>query len=434
MKSEDIRNYFSDYLAGELSAEDNANFEAILLEDAEIRADLRSMKNIVESLHDLPEQPLPDDFSAFLHQRLISEKAAQPRKKGLFNIGWVKPLTAVAVLVFFVAIANSGVLGGLSKTADDTANMTAYDYDTDTGATEEMEMGGGYGASAPSMDMDEEMPQDKSMTDDSIANSDGMTSQSVARENQSMDIAAVDEEDISGDAVTERKVIKNTDISIETEDYEKAFNEISAMATEYGGYVVSGYTNNDDEGKPDSGYLSIRVESDTMDTALSEIRLLGDVKNENFYGEDVTSQYVDVQSRLKQYRIQEERLLDLFDQATTVTDMISIESELSRVRAEIESLEGQIRYLTQVTDLALININIRVPNHLSSGGTDFSDWHSFWQKLSSSFVSGINFVAGLIANAIFVFGYILPILLIIVVLIVVVWLIVKAARRKRLNK
>ena len=423
MKSEEIRNYFQAYLDDELIPEEKTAFLEIIENDPKAKTDLESMKNIIASLHDMPEQPLPNGFSSLIHQRLIDESVPKPLKNRFIK-GWIKPLAAVAVLLLFVAVANSGVLSGLMNGATtDTADSVANNMMT----------GGGYSNSAPSMDMGTAVTEERAYYDEKAEmqsmEEDGDASYG-ADANSNLDTAVLENSANDDLAVTERKVIKNTDINIETDDYEKAFNEISTIANKYGGYVVSGYTNNDSEGKPDSGYLSIRVESDSMEIALTEIRQLGDIKNENFYGEDVTSQYVDVESRLKQYHIQEDRLLDLFDKASTVTDMITIESELTRVRSEIESLEGQIRYLTQVTDLSLINVNISVPNHLSTSGTDFSDWHSFWQKLSASFVSGINFIAGIIANLIFAFGYILPVLIVLVILIVIIWLIIKAVRKK----
>ena len=424
MKSEEIRTYFQAYLDSEMNQEEKAEFLKIIENDIEAKAELISMQNIINSLHDLPEQPLPDGFPDLIHQRLTNENVARPLKKRFLSKAWLKPLAAVAVLLLFVAVANSGVLSGLMYGAtNDTADSVANDNM-------------GYSTAAPSMDMGEGVSEDRSYDEKSEKQSmegvgvDGEAAYDTDM-SASVNTAALGNSANDDTIVTERKVIKNTDISIETEDYDKAFNEISTLAKKYGGYVVSGYTNNDTDGNPDSGYLSIRVESGSMDTAVTEIRQLGDVKNENFYGEDVTSQYVDVESRLKQYRIQESRLLDLFDQATTVTDMITIESELTRVRSEIESLEGQIRYLTQVTDLSLINVDIIVPNHLSTSGTDFSDWHSFWQKLGASFVSGINFVAGIIANLIFVLGYILPILIVLAILLVIVWLIIRAVRKKK---
>ena len=439
MINQDMKSLFLAYLDNELSVEEKAQFEEYLANDPAAKTECESMQNIMACFRELPDQPLPDGFSDLIHDRLTDEKNAHPYPKRFLNNSWWKPLAAVAVLMFFVAVANSGIFN---------AAMTSDNADTDMNQIaggSSAEFGTDEAASSPDMGIaDQEAPLDdfaKSASRDhsastSVSNA-GITVDSAAdmttgNGGSALGVDSLENAVLSGDAATtERKVIKNSNISLETDDYNTAFESISAIAAAYGGYVVSGYTNNNDSGEPDSGYLSIRVVSTSMDAALAEIRALGDIRNEDFSGEDVTSQYIDVESRLKQYRIQEESLLTLFNKATTVTDMISIESELARVRGEIESLEGQIRYLTQVTDLSLINVNITVPAHLSSGGVDYSDWHNFWQKLGASFISGLAFITSLAANAIFALGYLLPVLLILAIILVIVWMNIKRFKKKK---
>jgi hypothetical protein len=83
-----------------------------------------------------------------------------------------------------------------------------------------------------------------------------------------------------------------------------------------------------------------------------------DVPRENRYGEDVTSQYVDLQAQLKAKQAAEEKLLEIMDQATRAEDVLAIYLQVQNVQTEIEQLTARIKYLEESAALSAINVQL----------------------------------------------------------------------------
>ena len=127
----------------------------------------------------------------------------------------------------------------------------------------------------------------------------------------------------------DRLVIKNADLAVVVRDPEARMKEISAMAAEMGGFVVSSnlyqsyYGPNSIE-VPEATVV-IRVPSERLDEALERIKAGAvDVDHENVSGQDVTSQYVDLQSQLKAKQAAEQKLLEILDEATRSEDVLAV--------------------------------------------------------------------------------------------------------------
>ena len=83
-----------------------------------------------------------------------------------------------------------------------------------------------------------------------------------------------------------------------------------------------------------------------------------DINYENRSGQDVTSQYVDLQSQLKAKEAAEKKLLEILDQATKAEDVLAIYLQVQTVQTEIEQLKGQIKYLEESADLSAISVRL----------------------------------------------------------------------------
>ena len=161
----------------------------------------------------------------------------------------------------------------------------------------------------------------------------------------------------------DRLVIKNADLAIVVKDPEARMKEISAMAVEMGGFVVSSnlyqsyYGPNSIE-VPEATVV-IRVPSERLDEALERIKQgASDVQHENVSGQDVTSQYVDLQSQLKAKQAAEQKLLEILDQATRAEDVLAIYLQVQSVQSEIEVLKGQIKYYEESAALSSISARL----------------------------------------------------------------------------
>ena len=151
----------------------------------------------------------------------------------------------------------------------------------------------------------------------------------------------------------ERLVIENADLTIVVKDPEARMKEINDLAKELGGYVVSSnlYQDTSTGKEVPQANIVIRVPSEKLDEALAKIKEGAvDVPHENRSGQDVTSQYVDLQAQLKAKEAAEKKLLEILDQA--------IYLQVQSVQTEIEQLKGQIKYLEESAALSAISVQL----------------------------------------------------------------------------
>jgi len=161
----------------------------------------------------------------------------------------------------------------------------------------------------------------------------------------------------------ERLVIKNADLAIVVKDPETRMNEISDLAVEMGGFVVSSNLYQSYYG-PNSievpgANVTIRVPSERLDEALEKIKEgSSDVQYENISGQDVTSQYVDLQSQLSAKQAAEKKLLEILDKAEQAEDVLAIYLQVQSVQTEIEVLKGQIKYYEESAALSVVSVTL----------------------------------------------------------------------------
>jgi hypothetical protein len=227
-----------------------------------------------------------------------------------------------------------------------------------------------------------------------------------------------------------RQVIRTADYEIEVAagEFQDKYSRITDLATKYGGYVVSADTSaSDDEGAINSGTIAIRIADvdGNFEQAMSELDGLGKVVSRDVSGKDVTDQYVDLQSRLRNSQAHETALLGLMEKATTVEEMLMVQDELNTVRAEIEQLQGQINYIENRSEYATISVDLHEEDAGGGGegGSVGSDW-GFTDALRYSgwlAVQTVNFV-------IMALGVVIPAALILVLLTMVTF---KLAQRRK---
>jgi len=119
-----------------------------------------------------------------------------------------------------------------------------------------------------------------------------------------------------------------------------------------------------------SGSVTIRVAntSDNFTRAQAEVDGLGNVTSKQISGRDVTEEYVDLQSRLRNAEAQEAQFLALMQRAQTIDEILMVQSRLAEVQSEIEQIKGRMNYMEGRTDFATISIAMR-----ESGGDEEPD-------------------------------------------------------------
>jgi hypothetical protein len=163
----------------------------------------------------------------------------------------------------------------------------------------------------------------------------------------------------------ERVILKSAWLNLTVSDPQSRLSEIAILADEMGGWVVTSssnqFTNSAGE-KVTRGSITIRVPAVRLNEAMSRIKEgAGNINSESQSGEDVTQQYVDLSSRLKNLEAAETQLQTIMDGARKTEDVLSVYNELVRVRGEIESIKGQLQYYDEASSFSSIQIDLLPP-------------------------------------------------------------------------
>ena len=160
------------------------------------------------------------------------------------------------------------------------------------------------------------------------------------------------------DALTEdRKIVKKGYITLEVEDIAETMDKVAEMADELNGYVVSSHKY-EYEQRID-GRIVIRVPFERFEEAFARLRQLATaVPYETTTSEDVTEEYVDLEAQLSNLLATEAQYLALIEKAENVEEMLMVQRELSKVRGEIEQIEGRMKYLEQTSETSLIEVDL----------------------------------------------------------------------------
>jgi hypothetical protein len=155
----------------------------------------------------------------------------------------------------------------------------------------------------------------------------------------------------------ERLIIKNGDMSLLVEDIDVTLDAITGIAAQYGGYVLRTSANRTGV---NSATITIAVEAAYFENAIQSIRGTGlEVLSESTSGEDVTAEYVDLDSRMRNLEATRDRLRGFLDESQNVEEALDVNTELSRIEGEIEQVKGRMNYLTGRAAFSTITITLR---------------------------------------------------------------------------
>jgi hypothetical protein len=201
----------------------------------------------------------------------------------------------------------------------------------------------------------------------------------------------------------DRKIIRNAELTVESEDPPESQQKIAAIAQAQNGFVIESQQSNSDVDAVvnDNSQIVVRVPADRFTVAVAEIRSAGRVLSENIKGQDVTEEFVDIEARLKAKLALELQFMEIMKQADSVEDALSVQKELAEVRSEIEKIEGRKRFLESQSGYSTIRVRLQTPAMFTANSTGFG------YRLSESFGNGLNvalnFTLGLVTFAVGVF-------------------------------
>ena len=173
---------------------------------------------------------------------------------------------------------------------------------------------------------------------------------------------AAGEASVSGDWPAQgdfdRKIVKTAELGIRAKNVRESAAQAQQVAAQFGGSVLSSQIDGGDGST--SAALVLSVPSPEFEKALDELRGIGkEVTTDTVSGEDVTEEFVDLESRERNLLAAEQSLLKLYDRAQSVNDALSIERELTNIRGQIEQVQGRMQYLEERTAYSQISLNIQ---------------------------------------------------------------------------
>jgi hypothetical protein len=159
-------------------------------------------------------------------------------------------------------------------------------------------------------------------------------------------------------ATQDKRVIKNGDLTMKVNSVDGSVEEIGQIAKDNGGDVFSSnFYKNTKNLK--TGTLIVKVPVANFEKVYAEIKKVAAVVvRESTSGQDVTEEYQDIESQIKNKQAEEEAYKKILDRAVKVSDILEVTQALTQVRGEIESLQGRLKYLASQTDMAMISIQM----------------------------------------------------------------------------
>ncbi|AZB42654.1 DUF4349 domain-containing protein [Bacillus sp. FJAT-42376] len=262
---------------------------------------------------------------------------------------------------------------------------------------------------------------------DKMSGSSGKSEASIAKTEEAAEVKA----DPALRMPASRKIIYTAEMRIEVSDYEDASLRIQKKAQSAGGYAVSTASSaNGERDGLNEGTMTLRIPQDQFSRFLSSIEDSSyKVIEKNAAGQDVTEEFVDLDSRLKAKQAVEARLLEFMKKAGKTEDLLAISKDLAAVQEDIEQLKGRMKYLQNQTDYSTITIHL-IESKVVVPGVDNRELNT-WQKTQKQFVNSLNGLLYAGSGLVIFFAGNLPVW---ILLIIIGWAGVYFWKKKRPGK
>jgi major membrane immunogen (membrane-anchored lipoprotein) len=209
---------------------------------------------------------------------------------------------------------------------------------------------------------------------------------SYSSQSKSESSAAAPTESDQNNAIQNKKIIQNYEISILTDDIMKASSEISNKVKELDGYIES------EEIMEYGGNSSIRIPSSSIDKFIYYIDKNYEINSKNKFIEDVTESYVDNDARIKNLAAEEVQVLEILKKANTVDEILKVQNELYRIRGEIEVLQSRKKMWDRQVDYSTVRLNISKKQIVSDKKIKILSGSEFFKSIGQGFKNTFLYV------------------------------------------
>jgi hypothetical protein len=156
-----------------------------------------------------------------------------------------------------------------------------------------------------------------------------------------------------------RKIVYTAQVEVIVDEFDATEQKLLQLVKSLKGAYIARSDLQGSTGSSRQGTWTVRLPQEQFDDFVAEVAKFGELKRNKRDSEDVTDEYYDLQARIKNKQVEEERLLKHLEKSTgKLEDILAVEKELSRVRGEIERHQGRLKYLEKLTALTTVTITI----------------------------------------------------------------------------
>jgi hypothetical protein len=373
-------------LHDELSATERDALHTHLVECAECRHAFQEEKNMHKLLNETVADKKADPG---FEQRMVWRfRDRVPKRSGLISLVAdllrVRAVQLTAVAALLLALAQMGkMITGESATPpqrrENSTVMSDLQSDRDTpgesrvsGALSKTD-GRSKGADLMAQNPPAPPPQDKLSLNAPKPQTEALRSVTKTKKNEFKDEKAPATESessfveesptasVTGPSAN-RKLVRNATVELEVVSFDESVQKITGFASEEKGYVATTSSEKQANGKL-RGEVVVKILPDNLDRFLQKLRGIGELKNQALTTEDMTKAYFDTESRMKNARLMEQRLIEILKtKSKDVADLLAVEKELGRVREEIETMQGELKLMDSQVAFATVTITLAEKN------------------------------------------------------------------------
>ena len=193
-----------------------------------------------------------------------------------------------------------------------------------------------------------------------------------------------------------RKWVITMNIDTETEDMDTALDSLNRQIRELNGYVQEQNIRNGStysSSRYRSASLTVRIPAEQLDIFTSSLTEFTNVVSSSRSAEDITLSYVDTETRITALETERDRLLELMEQAETMSDLLEIESRLTDVNYELERYGSRLRTMDNQVSYATIYLSVREVKEYTPVAEQ-----TLWEKISSGFLDSLKGLGNGIVN------------------------------------
>lgn len=283
-------------------------------------------------------------------------------------------------------------------------------------------------------------------SDSALMNGEGIYSDYAASEEMDYDEEAGGTGSSSDSVRAGRKLIRTVDLEVETLEFEALLTYVQNKTNELGGYVenLNAYNGSDyySYSYTGTGYrndrhasLTLRIPKDRLDEFLTRVEESSNIINRSEKEKDVTLDYVDLDSHKAVLLAEQDRLLALMEQAETIEDIITLESRLSDIRYQIESMESKLRTYDNQIEYSTVYLSITEVVELTPIVTEEP---TTWERISQGFVESLENIGNGFKEFFIGFIICLPYLVLLLgITLIILWIIffsIKMAGKRKQKK